>query len=189
MDVLLELERRRAAGELVRAWRPKDGLLYFPPDTPDDPDDSDPVVFATADAVEAALEAFPPAHLLVPYGQRLTEEGLREDTADRGYVEKGGGRWLPTQIARNPKAHGRATDLIRALALAAITEMLVGCSTTTSNTDVASVSGAFVCGFTDAMLAAAFPDFRFNAPGTTAALVGLPLSYGGDGAKAFADAC
>ena len=33
------------------------------------------------------------------------------------------------------------------------------------------------------------PHFRYTAVGTTGALVGLPLSYGGDAAKAFTDAC
>ena len=38
-------------------------------------------------------------------------------------------------------------------------------------------------------LAEAFPDFRYTAVGTTAAVVALPLSYGGPEAAAFADAC
>ena len=50
---------------------------------------------------------------------------------------------------------------------------------TTSTTDVAAWAGAFTCGFTDTVLAVAFPDMRFTAPGFTGTMLGLPLSYGG----------
>ena len=55
MNVLLELERRRAAGELVRIYDPRDGLLYLPPGCEADPElDSDDMVEAASQAVHAA---------------------------------------------------------------------------------------------------------------------------------------
>ena len=80
--------------------------------------------------------------------------------------------------------------ICRVLALA-LALGLAGCAapSTTSTTDVAAWAGAFTCGFTDTVLAVAFPDMRFTAPGFTGTMLGLPLSYGGDSAQAFADAC
>ena len=55
MNVLLELERRRAAGELVRIYDPGHGLLYLPPGFESDPElDSDDMVEAASQALDAA---------------------------------------------------------------------------------------------------------------------------------------
>ena len=69
-------------------------------------------------------------------------------------------------------------------------ELLAGCATSNNaNTDVASWAGAFTCGVTDTLLAVMFPDMRFSAPGTTAALVAWPLAYTGPEGAAFTEAC
>ena len=55
LAVLLELERRRAAGELVRSYVRGHGLLYLPPGFKADPEeDGDDMVAAAGRAVDAA---------------------------------------------------------------------------------------------------------------------------------------
>ena len=79
--------------------------------------------------------------------------------------------------------------ICRALALAALTGLLAGCSSSNPNSvEVASWSGAFVCGASDILIHALVPGKEYVV-GPTGAMLGLPLLSGGPEATAFADAC
>ena len=80
--------------------------------------------------------------------------------------------------------------ICRALALAALTGLLTGCSSSNPNSvAVASWSGAFVCGASDVLFHALIPETRFTV-GPTGAVLGLPLlADGSPEARAFSDAC
>ena len=74
-----------------------------------------------------------------------------------------------------------------ALALAALTGLLAGCSSSNS-TEVAGWAGTAICGASDILIHTLVPGTRFVV-GPTGAMLGLPLLNGGPEAEAFADAC
>ena len=80
--------------------------------------------------------------------------------------------------------------MIRALALAALTGLLAGCSSSNPNSvEVASWTGGAVCLASDILIHALVPETQY-VTGPTGALVGLPLLANGSAeARAFADAC